>query len=87
MGVVKEYQPGDIVIIRRLKDLKCEFTVDYERMRYDGDYIRNNKDHGILCARMEVFTGLPTKIIRKSYGDYYTCEIDGSFGFNSSLFE
>ena len=83
---MKEYQPGDIVVIRRLKDLKCEFTVDYERMRYGGDYIRNN-NYGLLCAIMEGFTGLPTKIICKSYGEYYTCEIDRSFGFHPSLFE
>lgn len=84
---MKKYDIGDHVKIRRLKDLKCEFPIDYDRAGYDGDYLRNYRGQGILCSEMEEFTGLETKIIDDGFGGYFMCEISDDFRFNTSLFE
>lgn len=83
---MKEYNSGDVVAIRRLKDLLCEFRVDYEASRWGGDYLYNN-NQGILCVDMNKYTEQTTTIDYKLYRGYYACDLDAGFKFHESLFE
>ena len=84
---MKEYNSGDVVTIRRLKDLLCEFRTDYEGNRWGGDYLYNNNNQGILCADMNGYTGRTTTIDQELLRGYYSCDIDMDFRFHEALFE
>lgn len=80
-----KYENGSTVRIRRLKDLYCEYQVDFGD-RDLGDYVRVG-GAGVLCKAMEGCCGSVMTIKRPRDTNYYFTFEFPSYGFNSYLFE